>query len=186
MTSSTDGFRNVLNLLSRADEGELRDLFASSEDAVTLPQFMGLLQRNRDVNDDAEDVEFAMQATDLFKQMEVRGEGNLRWEDFSAFVMQMDLMELAQGKDARHKYLHSHTDPNTSAKPIRHIEYFGEPINRLAVCFKNSEVVHLMIPPQLLEHPSNRVEAESMVEISSVASFPLGRSVRVILVATTM
>ena len=102
-----------------------------------------------------DEVQFAMQAVDLFKQMDMRGDGCLSWEDFSSFVMQMDLTD-AEDQHKLHlsqRYCSVMLVPTESVHPIRQVEFFTQPVGRIAVLHEDSEVVQIMVPPEFEGEP---------------------------------
>lgn len=149
-------YRSLLTLLSKISIDELRETFALNADRLTLPQFLGILTTNsshvRRNSLDIEDV--AVQAVDLFKVMAVRGDGLLRWEDLSSFIMQMELTavtKVSADEDIQKskRYKSSKVDPIhlASDRKIRLLQYIPQPVDKIAVVYQNSEVVNLQVPP---------------------------------------
>ena len=100
--------------------------------------------------------------------MDARGEGMIKWSDFSSYVMnvEVDALHNAKTNSTDTAYHYSDVpDPATYKTPISQLSYFPAPISRLCMFTENNENLELKVlpdgPTYLSEMPRAAMKAIS-------------------------
>eukprot|EP00903_Cladosiphon_okamuranus_P012920 g12063.t1 len=162
-----------LDLLSKLAASTSLDLLREdfprkSDGGLNAAQFLAVVQRHIGQDDfgfsasigyghqgnqgchghgEADDV--ASKLEEIFKEMDVRGDGEVSWEDFSAYVLQLELLHDSKGAaDNEHHFQHfaAHlgVDSHVRSGGISRVDYLPAPVDKLGLVAKGNEVVHLV------------------------------------------
>ena len=113
------------------------------------------------------------QLLDIYKQVDTRGSGSIKWKDFSSYIMHLDVMQNAASAPssslsaaAAAADLNDDSDNNANggvmyhyqpdlidkstytAEGILKLQYFESPIDKLALLQYEDEGVQLLVPPE--------------------------------------
>jgi len=152
----------LTDLMAFMSVEELRSYWDDGPSASLGPEdFLRLLHgcsATRAPEDAVGEVGWATGALELFGQMDARGVGSVTWEEFSSFVMRLDLAKGApQDVDSREasrarQYLRVADYLSDDIADLRKLEYFPGIDRLLALPRSASELVHVVaatVPPRL-------------------------------------
>ncbi|GMH79149.1 hypothetical protein TL16_g08051 [Triparma laevis f. inornata] len=95
-----------------------------------------------------EDLEIVI---DVFKQIDSRATGSIKWNDVRNYVMASEVIGEAEGGGGRERKWHADAnvkDDNTYVTGLRSLTYFPKPIAKLALILNNDEGLQLLVPPE--------------------------------------
>ena len=112
---------------------------------------------------------------DVYKQVDARGEGKVKWTDVAGFLMQIDVMQessaSAAGGEGSSQKMQYHLipvqDTSTYITPLLRLRYLPAPIHKLSMVQSRNEGVKLLIPNRF----SGEVMPRSGMELSHHTNF---------------
>ena len=148
--SRTGAFQQLSDLIASLPLEELRREWDLLGKKLRAPEFLKLMHRfaaTRAPEDEERELQWAAAALELFGQMDPRGEGALSWDDFSNFVMGLDLLEQpTQDDDKRVREYRRVADGKMNDDVIfRKIQYLPA-VDRLFAIPQKEELVHIVTP----------------------------------------
>jgi hypothetical protein len=126
----------------------LQALFAERPHGLSLHQFVSAMLLHLD-KDDTEDGKTALIADliELFKQVDVNGDGHMDWDEFTAFVIEAGMVSGRSTASQEQKYSEDAAYECGSHMP-RHMRYFPA-LHLLAVCESEHSVLKFFDPHTL-------------------------------------
>ena len=126
----------------------LQGLFAERPHGLTLHQFVSAMLLHLE-EDEGEDGRTSLVADliELFKQVDVNGDGHMDWDEFTAFVIEAGMVSGKSTASQEQRYAEDEAFECAAHMP-RHCRYFAE-LRLLAVCENEHSMLRFFDPHTL-------------------------------------
>eukprot|EP00948_MAST-09A_sp_MAST-9A-sp1_P003172 g3172.t1 len=108
---------------------ELREIFMTKEDGLTLQEFVSTLVEKLEKTIDTVDDDFISDLIELFKEIDINGDGTMEWNEFTKFCVESGLVATRRQivpLAFMYKDQAKYTDKTSSGPFIRRLRYFKE------------------------------------------------------------
>jgi WD40 repeat protein len=140
---------SVAGIITAGNVKTMRKIFARHNNKLDVIQFVGAMKSCLDTHAmHMDDLEFAVQMIELYKQIDINGDGILEWSEFTSFIVGVGkTLNLTHDGIMKRSssYVSAHaTVPETiSHDTVDKLLVLGPPANGIAVIYKGSHDVRI-------------------------------------------
>jgi WD40 repeat protein len=144
---------SIAGIITAKNVKVMRKIFKNNDNKLDVVQFVEAMQSSLDKSVlHTDDVEFAMEMVELYKQIDINGDGLLEWSEFTSFIV-----GVGKTLNMRHdgimkrksKYVTAHATvgPTITSSFVKKLFVLGRPAYAIGVIYENSHDLKLFTMP---------------------------------------